>query len=83
VTYSKLRFVTQVLFKWMVENQITKLTLDYLITCKIDKSTQTEKAWYILRKTFSKASKFSFESEMKKVVTSQNGGIYNLKCFFK
>jgi len=45
----------------MVKNQITKMTLDYLITCKIYKPTQTEKLDISFLKHFQKLN-FSFES---------------------
>jgi hypothetical protein len=62
VTFSKLRFVTQVTVKRMVKNQITKMTLDYLITCKINKSTQTEKRDISLEKHFQKLKKFHLKA---------------------
>jgi hypothetical protein len=61
----------------MVENQITKMTLYYLITCKIDKSTQTEKLDIFLEKQFWKLQIFIWKQN-EKVVTSQKRGIYNL-----
>jgi hypothetical protein len=42
----------------MVENQITKMTFDYLITCKINKSTQTQKLDIFLKKHFQKLQIF-------------------------